>query len=111
VVATVCDWAASRGFRALTLSTFRDVPWNAPFYERRGFRAIPPDQLSPALRGVRAREERLGIAMDQRVVMRRALDPVTDSAPLHLVLYHGELRRGRRDGGLGVVAGRHRAPR
>jgi predicted DCC family thiol-disulfide oxidoreductase YuxK/GNAT superfamily N-acetyltransferase len=90
LVSSVCDWAASRGFRSLTLSTFRDVPWNAPFYERRGFRTIPPDQLSPALRGVRAREERLGIAMDQRVVMRRTLDPVTDSAPLHLVLYDGE---------------------
>jgi len=90
LVATVSDWAASRGFGTLTLSTFRDVPWNAPFYERRGFRPIPPDQLSPALREVRAREKRLGIAMDQRVVMRRPLDQVTDSAPLHLVLYDGE---------------------
>jgi predicted DCC family thiol-disulfide oxidoreductase YuxK/GNAT superfamily N-acetyltransferase len=90
LVATVCDWAASRGFSTLTLSTFRDVPWNAPFYTRRGFRPVPPAELSPALREVRAREERLGIVMDQRVVMRRRLDPIADSAPLHLVLYDGE---------------------
>ena len=90
LVATVCDWAASQGFSALTLSTFRDVPWNAPFYARRGFRAVPLAELSPALRDVRAREERLGIVMDQRVVMRRTLDPATERPPLHLVLYDGE---------------------
>lgn len=90
LVATVCDWAASQGFSALTLSTFRDVPWNAPFYARRGFRAVPLAELAPALREVRAREERLGIAMDQRVLMRRTLDAAAEGPPLHLVLYDGE---------------------
>jgi predicted DCC family thiol-disulfide oxidoreductase YuxK/GNAT superfamily N-acetyltransferase len=88
LVATVCEWAASQGFSTLTLSTFRDVPWNAPFYARRGFRSVPLAELSPALREVRAREERLGIAIDQRVVMRRPLDLVADTS--HLVLYDGE---------------------
>ena len=27
--------------RSLYLSTYLDVPWNAPFYARRGFRAVP----------------------------------------------------------------------
>src|SRR5262249_4493876 len=57
LVDTVCDWAKAQGFSAITLSTFRDVPWNGPFYERLGFRSLSPAELSPALRDVRAREK------------------------------------------------------
>jgi predicted DCC family thiol-disulfide oxidoreductase YuxK/GNAT superfamily N-acetyltransferase len=90
LVQTVCDWAAAQGFTTITLSTFRDVPWNAPFYERLGFRPLQPAELSSALREVRAREEHLGIALDERVMMRRDLRPPPDAPPLHLVLYDGE---------------------
>src|SRR5262249_25990398 len=91
LVDTVCDWAKAQGFSAITLSTFRDVPWNGPFYERLGFRSLSPAELSPALRDVRAREKMLGIALDQRVMMRRDLRG-TDGVPLPLriVLYDGE---------------------
>lgn len=30
----VCSWAKARGFPAVTLSTFRDVPSDGPFYRR-----------------------------------------------------------------------------
>lgn len=29
--------ASAAGYRALTLTTYRDLPWNAPFYRRLGF--------------------------------------------------------------------------
>src|SRR5262249_4016167 len=90
LVRTVCDWAATQGFTTITLSTFRDVPWNAPFYERLGLRPPPPAELSPALREVRAREQHLGIVLEERVMMRRNLRPPPDAPPLHLVLYDGE---------------------
>ena len=32
-----CDWARSEHFDAITLTTYRDVPWNGPFYESLGF--------------------------------------------------------------------------
>ncbi len=36
-----------RGARAIYLSTFRDPPWNAPFYARQGFREVArPDNLA-----------------------------------------------------------------
>ena len=41
LVLQVCDWAAGNGYASVTLTTFRDVPWNMPFYERLGFRVIP----------------------------------------------------------------------
>jgi GNAT superfamily N-acetyltransferase len=31
------EWAAARGYRQLTLCTYRDVPWNGPFYASEGF--------------------------------------------------------------------------
>jgi hypothetical protein len=33
-------WAQRHGLAALTLTTFTDVPWNMPYYERLGFRHL-----------------------------------------------------------------------
>ena len=62
-------WARAEGFRTATLSTFRDVPWNAPFYARVGFRETAPDDASPALRALRAEEPANGLDLDRRVLM------------------------------------------
>jgi ribosomal protein S18 acetylase RimI-like enzyme len=61
------------GLDAVTLTTFRDVPWNAPYYERCGFRALAEDELGPGLRRVRADEAELGLDPARRVCMRREL--------------------------------------
>jgi len=63
-------WAIGR-YAAITLATFRDVPWNAPFYARRGFREIPADELSPGLRDLVTIERSRGLRTDLRVMMRR----------------------------------------
>jgi hypothetical protein len=56
----------------MTLTTFRDVPWNAPFYARRGFAEVLDP--SPGLAAVRDRERSLGLdAAGPRIVMRRTL--------------------------------------
>jgi hypothetical protein len=66
-----CRWAAARGDDAVTLSTFRDLGWNGPFYERLGFRVLGEVELTPGLAAVRAHEVDLGLDVDARVVMRR----------------------------------------
>jgi GNAT superfamily N-acetyltransferase len=71
LVLAVCDWAEHAGFDSVTLSTFRDVSWNMPFYERLGFEAFPTAALSPALAAVVADEIRRGLDVAARVVMRR----------------------------------------
>jgi lactoylglutathione lyase len=73
LVEHVCQWAADRGFEAVTLTTFRDVPWNAPFYAKLGFVVVPPDERSPALGAVVDEETRRGLDPAGRVVMRRVL--------------------------------------
>lgn len=73
LVLAVCDWAATNDYDALTLSTFRDVPWNMPFYARLGFEVIAADKLSPALASIVADEIGRGLDPVRRVVMQRRL--------------------------------------
>jgi GNAT superfamily N-acetyltransferase len=70
LVTAVCGWAERRGYRAVTLTTFRDVPWNMPFYARLGFEEVPTTALSPALIAVLQDEARRGIDQTRRVAMR-----------------------------------------
>jgi GNAT superfamily N-acetyltransferase len=64
-------WALQLGLSALTLTTYADVPWNAPYYARLGFGTVAEVDLSEGLRRIREREEVSGLAAWPRVVMRR----------------------------------------
>jgi GNAT superfamily N-acetyltransferase len=74
LVGAVIAWARARNAPALTLSTFRDVAWNAPFYARIGFASLPAEALDAELLRLRAREREHGLPIERRVVMRLPLD-------------------------------------
>jgi GNAT superfamily N-acetyltransferase len=63
-------WAAERRMAAVTLTTFRDVPWNAPLYRHLGFRDLSEDELGPGLEAVRDKETAHGLDPATRVCMR-----------------------------------------
>ncbi len=67
----VCDWAADIGFAAVTLTTFGDVAWNAPFYAKHGFRVLSADETGSELGERRAEEAVSGLDPALRVCMRR----------------------------------------
>jgi GNAT superfamily N-acetyltransferase len=67
----VCRWAVLNGYGSMTLTTFRDLPWNMPFYERLGFDVVRHAELGSALRAVVEDERRRGLDPSRRVVMRR----------------------------------------
>lgn len=69
LVDEVCQWAAQAGYERVTLSTFRHVPWNAPFYERRGFVAVDPEQLGAEHVELVEAERARRLRTDLRVVM------------------------------------------
>jgi GNAT superfamily N-acetyltransferase len=69
-------WASEQGLRALTLTTFRAVPWNAPYYERLGF-TEPPGGPAPGLAAIMAAETTAGLDPATRVCMRRPIDSLT----------------------------------
>ena len=64
-------WGDERGLPGMVLSTMIAPPWNAPFYERLGFRSVPPNELDPYMRRLREEEARLGFPVAERVVMKR----------------------------------------
>ena len=72
LVDAAADAARERGHRELTLRTFAEVPWNAPFYLTCGFVVTEP--ASEFHRGLVREEERLGLtALGARVQMTRML--------------------------------------
>jgi GNAT superfamily N-acetyltransferase len=56
----------------VALTTFRDVPWNAPYYSRLGFGVIEPGDQGPDLAALIAREAVRIPGDAPRVAMRRA---------------------------------------
>ncbi|MHC0024793.1 GNAT family N-acetyltransferase [Enterobacter vonholyi] len=71
LIACVAEHARNRGLTALTLTTFRNVPWNAPFYARLGFEKMTT--LTPELRRKREEETAHGFAYETRCAMRLPL--------------------------------------
>jgi ribosomal protein S18 acetylase RimI-like enzyme len=66
-------WERARagGVPALTLTTFADVPWNAPYYLRCGFRILDESRWTRELRAIRQREAAHGLDRWPRVCMHR----------------------------------------
>jgi 4-diphosphocytidyl-2-C-methyl-D-erythritol kinase len=55
------------------LSTFSDIPWNAPFYATLGFIAVDPTQYTPGMQMLRLQEQRKGLPLERRVLMLKAV--------------------------------------
>jgi hypothetical protein len=72
--------ARESALKAVTLTTFANVPWNAPYYERCGFARMSADDLTPGLLKIRREEAEVGFAALPRVCMRRVLDVVAHDA-------------------------------
>jgi GNAT superfamily N-acetyltransferase len=68
-----CTAAHAAGYRTLLLSTYSGVPWNEPWYARRGFAIVPTGAYTRAMRDLRDSEKRLGHPVWRRVLMRRML--------------------------------------
>ena len=76
-----CEWACSMGYPAITLTTYAEVPWNAPYYQARGF--VELTELTPELIELRDWERDVGLdAVGRRIAMRRELtDPASADGP------------------------------
>jgi GNAT superfamily N-acetyltransferase len=65
-------WA---GYDRMSLTTYRDVPWNGPFYAGLGFTEVAPARLERFQRDLRDHERALGLdEPGVRVVMERRLE-------------------------------------
>lgn len=66
--------ARNAGFRAITLTTFRDLPWNAPFYAKLGFEEVTALDAHPRLASELALEADNGLPAERRCAMIHFLD-------------------------------------
>ncbi|KAB2370765.1 GNAT family N-acetyltransferase [Actinomadura montaniterrae] len=72
----VLDGAARRGSPGVSLLTFRDVPWNGPWYARHGFAELPEDRWGPGIRAYWDAEIAAGLhELGPRLVMWAPLPP------------------------------------
>src|SRR5262249_22033744 len=69
LVKAVCDWTDAEGHEQLTLTTFRSVPWNMPWYSRLGFVELPPATWRGELRRLVDVETARGLEPTRRAVM------------------------------------------
>ena len=70
LLSAVVEYAREEGLEALTLTTFRDVPWNAPFYSSAGFSAVEQSEVSPRLKSILELEVEHGLPQGKRCAMR-----------------------------------------
>lgn len=73
LIEATCGHAINAGHRSLFLSTFNDVPFNRPFYARRGFVTIDLETAAAALRDQFLSEVPAGIDPGTRALMVRDL--------------------------------------
>ncbi|OTA15203.1 acetyltransferase [Xenorhabdus vietnamensis] len=71
--------AEQNHLNAVTLTTFRYVNWNAPFYHKLGFEILYSQQLTESLRQILQREIDYGFAEGQRCAMKLLLTRPTVS--------------------------------
>lgn len=62
--------AAAQGAQRIVLSTFRDVPWNAPLYETLGFVKLTHAEMSPWMLQIETRQAE-HIDVSKRCFMQR----------------------------------------
>ncbi len=77
-------WGRTVGCPATTLTTFRHVPWNAPYYLRLGYEVLPDDQIGPELaRTMEHEASRPGIEASLRCAMIKPNDRRQPAPPNH----------------------------
>jgi GNAT superfamily N-acetyltransferase len=67
-------WARLNRFREIALTTFRDVPWNAPFYQKLGYEIVDEPRLDAVLRRWLKDDGARGLDQTRRVAMRKRLE-------------------------------------
>lgn len=65
--------AHATSLAAVTLTTFRDLPWNELFYRKLGFATLAEHELDDRLSRILANEAAHGLSRERRCAMRRAL--------------------------------------
>jgi GNAT superfamily N-acetyltransferase len=61
------------GYKAITLTTYRNLGWNGPWYSRIGFLEVNPAKMGRTYLGILENERQHGFDMSARCVMKKIL--------------------------------------
>lgn len=84
LMAAADAWARERGFPAITLTTFIDVPWNGPWYEKLGYAPFAEADWPPGHAALWADQLKSALDCSRRHMMVKRLQapgPVTPPDP------------------------------
>ncbi|WP_185753127.1 GNAT family N-acetyltransferase [Pseudomonas fluorescens] len=70
-----------RALYGLSLTTFRELPWNEPFYQRMGFETLSPAQMGPCLKDVLSNKVAHGLPGERRCALRFNLRAAPSNQP------------------------------
>ena len=73
LVVAIINQTAKAGFHHLYLTTFADIPWNAPFYQKLGFVLADPEEQPDCIKDALVEER--GKGLSNRVAMRYVIHP------------------------------------
>jgi putative acetyltransferase len=85
LIAAAETWAAQHGFHEMTLTTFRDVDWNTPFYASLGYDIFGVAADRPELGALIADEIKAGVHRAPRVAMRKILPTAYGLSAAHVI--------------------------
>jgi len=69
LVENVMDHAQLYGCKCLFLTTYKNIPWNMPFYKKLGFKVLPENEYPADINMIVNREHNYGLDKSVRVVM------------------------------------------
>lgn len=73
LIAVATDHARTQSFRSLTLTTYRDLRWNGPFYSMLGFVEVDASVAGPGHLQKLRTEAEAGHDLSRRCIMMKAL--------------------------------------
>ncbi|KAH8678869.1 putative acetyltransferase [Tricladium varicosporioides] len=73
LMATMVEQAQREGYKAITLTTFRNVPWNGPWYRRLGFSEVDEKNVDHYYLSILENEAEHGLDRSSRCVMHKLI--------------------------------------
>lgn len=73
LIARMAEEVKLEGYKAVTLMTYRDVPWNGPWYAKMGFTEVNPVNMGSKYLEILQMEGQHGHDLSRRALMMRIL--------------------------------------
>jgi GNAT superfamily N-acetyltransferase len=73
LMGVVEDQLRREGYRSVTLTTYRDLPWNAPFYASMGYFEVMAQELGRTYEEIVLMEAQHGLEVKSRCVMKKII--------------------------------------